>query len=112
MRLPRVPEECPQVGGLLLRGGRGMRPARVCPGSARLWPLQAPIAAPAGCLPPLIRLQGVVGLISRCMALEPSERPTAQQVMQSLQALQQPDARDQANAGSTGVSSPAMPAES
>lgn len=38
-------------------------------------------------------LQEVADLISQCMALEPRERPTAQQLMQRLQQLQKPGAQ-------------------
>lgn len=44
-------------------------------------------------------LQEVADLISQCMALEPSERPTAQQLMQRLQQLQKPGAQQPGTPG-------------
>ena len=53
--------------------------------------------------------QEVVDLISRCMALEPSERPTAQQLMQRLAELQKPDGTGSLTPGASFAAAHASP---
>lgn len=90
LRMPRVPEECPQVGHVGLgRAAAGLGAARAACRSLIAAPLVectlAPAATPSvSSAHPQAPLQDVCDLMVQCLSEDPAQRPTAQQLMRRL----------------------------
>jgi serine/threonine protein kinase len=107
LRMPRVPQECPQVGG---RAGGGASCTRAVIAAAAVLALPPGACAqhfpgahstPLPHLPAIVHClcclpQEVSDLIMECLSESPSKRPTAQQLLQQLRGLLERSSREAA----------------